>query len=92
MDELTSDDDRFQYLSEVMETLELAIRSADPETRKDLAKTIGEYKERYPQDFHEREGQRSISLFSQLLLTIVNSVAELIPPRPNIDSEPEGSA
>ena len=82
---------------DLLDAIEAAIKSADPQKRETLAKTIDAYHEDFPEDFHWAIGARSPTLLSNLLMSINMSC------RPDkqsksrgavrlVDRKPEGNA
>jgi hypothetical protein len=80
---------------ELLEALEAAIKSADPEKREDLAGTMACYQEDFPEEFHWAIGPQPPTLLHYLMLAIDRASDEQSKPRKVlrlIERKPEGNA
>jgi hypothetical protein len=67
---------------ELLDALEAAIKSADPEKQRALAKTIEGYHEHFPEDFHWAIGAQAPTLLFNLMMTIDTASEPNTKPRP----------
>jgi hypothetical protein len=82
---------------ELLDALEEALGTADPNKREALAKTIDAYHEDFPEDFHWAIGAQAPTLLSHLLISIDAACRPEAQSKPRgairlVDRKPEGSA